>query len=84
MVRDIAGQNHLDNGLPNTPVLGLTQQLKDIILGIEEQFEGDGAVMVLQDGLVIIAKCLGVSHSYKEWIIDTWVLDVAQEASQER
>ena len=47
MVRDIAGQNHLDNGLPNTPVLGLTQQLKDIILGIKEQFECDGTVMVL-------------------------------------
>ena len=83
MVGDITRQNHLDNGLPHTPVLGLTQQLKDIVLRIEEQFESDSTVMVLKDRLVIIAKSFGMSHGNEEWIIDTRVLNITQEACQE-
>lgn len=40
-------------------------------------------MMVLEDRFVVVTECLGVAHGYQEWIIDTWMLNVAKEACEE-
>ena len=47
MITDVRGENRFDDDLTHVPVLSLTQKLKDIVLGVQEQFKGYGAVMVL-------------------------------------
>ena len=83
MIRKIAWHDHLYNRGSDIPILGLAQQFKDVVLGVEEELEGDSTVMILKYGLVIISEGLCMSHSYQEWIINAWMLNVAQEASQE-
>lgn len=83
MVRDVTAEDHLYDDLPDVPVLGLAQKLKDIVLRVEEEFEGDGAVMVLKDRLVVVAKSLGVAHGDQKWVVHTGVLNVLQHAGQE-
>ena len=47
MIADVRGENRFDDDLTHVPVLSLTQKLKDVVLGVQEQFEGYGAVVVL-------------------------------------
>jgi len=46
---NVSAEDHLDDDLANVPVLGLTQQLEDVVLRIQQQLEGNCAVMVLQN-----------------------------------
>jgi len=55
VVGDVTGEDHLDDDLPHVPVLSLAQELKHVILRVEQELESNCAVMVLQDGLVVVA-----------------------------
>ena len=83
MIADVRGENRFDDDLTHVPVLSLTQKLKDIVLGVQEQFKGYGAVMVLQHALVVVAQGLCVAHRDQEGIIDARVLNVTQQARKE-
>ena len=47
MISYVRGENRFDDDLTHVPVLSLTEKLKDVVLGVQEQFKGYGAVMVL-------------------------------------
>ena len=58
MPSNITAENHLDNDLANVPVLSFGEKLENVVLGVKEKFEGDGAVMVLQDRFDIVSDRL--------------------------
>lgn len=62
VIRKVTRGNHLDYDLTDVPVLSLTQQLKDVVLRVEKDFESDGTVMVLEDALVVVAQRFRVLH----------------------
>lgn len=83
VVGDVTAEDHLDDDLSDVPVLGLTQKFEDIVLRVEEEFEGDGAMVVLKDGLIVVAERLGVTHGDQKGVIHSGMLDVLQHACKE-
>mmetsp|Transcript_8182 Transcript_8182/g.9875 ORF Transcript_8182/g.9875 Transcript_8182/m.9875 type:complete len:289 (+) Transcript_8182:675-1541(+) len=83
MVGQVARENHFDDDLSHVPILRLAQQLKHIILRVQKQFECDGAMMVLEDAFVIVTDGFHVAHCDQKGIIDSRVLNIAQQACQE-
>ena len=49
MLVGVCRKNHLDDDLSNVPVLGFTQEFKDVVLGVEKKLEGDTAMMMFQN-----------------------------------
>lgn len=83
VIGNVARENHLDNNLTDVPVLSLAEQLKDVVLGVEQKLEGNSAVMVFKNALVVVSECFGVSHCNQERIVHARVLDVTHKASKE-
>lgn len=71
VVRNVARQDHLRYDLAHVPVLRLRQQLEDVVLRVQQQLEGDRAVVVLEHAAVVVAQRLRVLHRDQERIIDS-------------
>lgn len=83
MIIDVCGQYHLNHNLSNVPVLSLTKQLEDVVLGIEKQLECDGAMMILKNGDIIVPNGLLMFHSNQEVIVHTRMRHIMHEAGKE-
>ena len=71
VVRNVARQYHLRYDLAHVPVLRLRQQLEDVVLRVQQQLEGDRAVVVLEHAAVVVAQRLRVLHRDQERVVDS-------------
>ena len=69
VVRNVARQDHLRYDLAHVPVLRLRQQLEDVVLRVQQQLEGDRAVVVLEHAAVVVAQRLRVLHRDQERVV---------------
>jgi hypothetical protein len=83
MVGHICVQDHLCNDLPDIPILSFTQKLKNVVLRIKQQFESDGAMMILKDTDIIIPESLLMLDANQKVVIDPRMSNIVQETSQE-
>jgi len=82
VARNVTTENHFDNYLSDIPVLSFGKKLKYVVLGVEEKFECDGAVMVLQNRFIIVSNCFLMPKSNQKIIVNSWMSDVMQETSK--